>query len=74
MVQNGNFQAYEELTHMSENAKILQRQLHETLLDKQARDEAHAAERAQWEMEITQLKMQLNKVRELNYLSYILFL
>ncbi|CAJ0610307.1 unnamed protein product [Cylicocyclus nassatus] len=51
----------DELTLAAERANHLQRLLHETLLDKQARDETHAQERTQWEMDMTQLKMQLNK-------------
>uniref|UniRef100_A0A0K0D6C9 Coiled-coil domain-containing protein 39 n=1 Tax=Angiostrongylus cantonensis TaxID=6313 RepID=A0A0K0D6C9_ANGCA len=51
----------DELTIAAERANHLQRLLHETLLDKQARDETHAQERVQWEMDMTQLKMQLNK-------------
>ncbi|VDP14012.1 unnamed protein product [Heligmosomoides polygyrus] len=51
----------DELTVAAERANHLQRLLHETLLDKQARDETHAQERTQWEMDMTQLKMQLNK-------------
>ncbi|KAK5979952.1 hypothetical protein GCK32_000053 [Trichostrongylus colubriformis] len=51
----------DELTVAAERANHLQRLLHETLLDKQARDEMHAQERTQWEMDMTQLKMQLNK-------------
>ncbi|EPB67027.1 hypothetical protein ANCCEY_13884, partial [Ancylostoma ceylanicum] len=55
-------QVCDELTLAAERANHLQRLLHETLLDKQARDETHAQERTQWEMDMTQLKMQLNKV------------
>ncbi|WKY14458.1 hypothetical protein Q1695_000195 [Nippostrongylus brasiliensis] len=51
----------DELTVATERANHLQRLLHETLLDKQARDESHAQERTQWEIDMTQLKMQLNK-------------
>ncbi|KJH48772.1 hypothetical protein DICVIV_05097 [Dictyocaulus viviparus] len=52
----------DELTIAAERANHLQRLLHETLLDKQVRDETHAQERVQWEMDMTQLKLQLNKV------------
>uniref|UniRef100_A0A1I7XKM0 Centrosomal protein of 162 kDa n=1 Tax=Heterorhabditis bacteriophora TaxID=37862 RepID=A0A1I7XKM0_HETBA len=55
------FQICEELSAAAERANHLQRLLHDTLLDKQTRDEAHAHERTQWEIETTQLKMQLNK-------------
>ncbi|CAI4224048.1 unnamed protein product [Auanema sp. JU1783] len=59
-------EAVEELRSSHERSKMLQRQLKEVLIDKQSRDEAHAQERAQWEMEITQLRLQVNKDASLN--------
>ncbi|VDM60258.1 unnamed protein product [Angiostrongylus costaricensis] len=63
----------DELTIAAERANHLQRLLHETLLDKQARDETHAQERVQWEMDMTQLKMQLNKVIFQSFLEEVIY-
>lgn len=51
----------EEQAASAERIAYLQRLLHDALCDKQARDEVHAEERARLEMEITQLKMHINK-------------
>ncbi len=49
----------------AERAADLQMALQEAVADKQRREEEFGRERAQLEMEIAQLKMQLNKVRAL---------
>lgn len=72
VLSHNDFEVCDELTLAAERANHLQRLLHETLLDKQARDETHAQERTQWEMDMTQLKMQLNKVSFFPNLSFFL--
>ncbi|CAD6185236.1 unnamed protein product [Caenorhabditis auriculariae] len=51
----------EDLCSVVDRAEDLRRQLEDVLAEQLKRDEAHSAERAQWEMEKTQLRMQLNR-------------
>ncbi|PAV75774.1 hypothetical protein WR25_11721 isoform A [Diploscapter pachys] len=51
----------EELSAYVDRAALLQQVLQDTMIDKKARDETHAAERTQWEKEMAQMRMQLKK-------------